>query len=175
MQAIHDVLMVLGFGLCFFFGLVFIDTSISWLAGQWTYADWRFQMPSVLLCLVVGVQYVVGSFLVKPKISDIVFVVISGIIMGILVHGYTLTNDLRHSMTVIVIGMLILIFCYLGIWALDKYLESKSESWRNKNKTLWDIRASFKKIFNRKVNVILWAVLIVEIYLKVLGSSLFIW
>ncbi|MHA1822176.1 MAG: hypothetical protein ACTSU2_13725 [Promethearchaeota archaeon] len=46
-----------GFGIATMFGIVLLDASIFWLAGSWTFADWRFQLPSVLLSLYIGLVY----------------------------------------------------------------------------------------------------------------------
>jgi hypothetical protein len=59
--------------LYFFVGVLLLDISIFWLLGQWTYADWRFQLPSVILGLLVGGNYCIRILFEKPKVPVLLF------------------------------------------------------------------------------------------------------
>lgn len=172
---LYDAFMHVGFGLFFLFGIIFFDTGIIWILGQWTYADWRFQLPAVILVTIIGFQYIVGTMLVNPKISDLIYFISSSITMFYFLHIYTIGKNLRYAIVFLLQIMVVLLVIYVLLWGIDFLLEKRNPLWRKKNKYLWDISDQFKKIFNRKVNLILWILLAIEALLKLTGSSLFIW
>ena len=91
-NAAYNIFMQLGFGTFFLFGVFFIDTAVFWLLGQYTYADWMFELPAVILLLIVGVQYLVGAWLVNPTKFDLIFF---GISIVLIKKVFSLEKDLQ--------------------------------------------------------------------------------
>lgn len=173
-EIIHSFFMHLGFTFMFLFGILFIDTALAWLFGQWVYADWRFQLPAVLLILIMGIQYVVGSMFVNPRISTFIYSVVAIIVVLLGIHVYIPSMDLRASVVNFLMLLFILQGIYLLIWVIDIILDEKT-AWEEKNKDLWDVSPQFQNIFTRGFNIIIWIIMLVEVWLKLFGSSLFIW
>ncbi|MGV9200367.1 MAG: hypothetical protein ACOC44_00615 [Promethearchaeia archaeon] len=175
-KIVHGFFMHFGFTFMFLFGAVFLDTALAWLFGQWVYADWRFQLPAVIFLLLLGIQYVVGSLFINPRISTFIYSIcaIVAILLGI--HVYIPSINLRTSV-VDFLGLLILLqIIYLVMWGINTYLDSKERfSWKQKNRALWDISEQFQSIFSRRLNIIIWIIVMVEVWLKLFGSSIFIW
>ena len=169
-NAAYNIFMQVGFGLYFLFGVFFIDTAVFWLIGQWTLADWQFQLPAVILLLIIGVQYVFGAWLINPTKFDLIFFGVSVPLLLFLLHivpGYIIT-DIEDSLYVTLGIMILMVIIYVII-------KSKMIIPQNANpKYKWDITVKYKIIFNRKYNVALYIFLAAESVLKILGSSLFI-
>jgi len=166
----YNVFMQLGFGLYFLFGVFFIDTAIFWLIGQWTWADWMFQLPAVILLLIIGVQYLIGAWLINPTKFDLIYFGFSIPLMLFLIHfmtGYIITN-LRLALG-IVLGVIILMVLF---YTVVKSKMTLSE--RTPPKYKWNYTKQYQKIFNRKYNVILYVFLTAESFCKILGTSLLI-
>ena len=50
------------------FGLLsvlLVDFSAGWLLGAWDYTDWKYQLPSAILSLIIGIQYIYKVY-IKP-------------------------------------------------------------------------------------------------------------
>ncbi len=164
-----------GLGLYFLFGLIFLDTGICWLAGQWMYADWRFQLPSVILLIIIGIQYCFSAMLIKPRITDLIFFAVASPIVLSLIHIHlTLVDDLKDGVIYVLGIILVLQVVYVIFWGLNRFIDKKP-SRKDKKKYLWDFSKQFRRIFNRTSNIVLWAVMMTEALLKLVGSSLFIW
>ncbi|TFF95003.1 MAG: hypothetical protein EU544_03715 [Promethearchaeota archaeon] len=171
---IYEFFMKLGFVTTFLFGIVFLDTAIFWLANQWIYADWRFQLPTVILLLILGFQYVFGSFFVNPKLSDLLYGI--GAIVAILIYLHFIVplGRLRTTVVQFVGVLIVLMVVYLLLWGILSYLDRKSR-FSGKNRELWDITEKAQQIFSRKFNLVLYIIILMEVWLKLFGSSLFIW
>ena len=163
-------LMQIGFGVFFLFGVLFIDSAIFWLVGQWGYGDWMHQLPSVILVLFVGTQYVLGAMLINPTKFDIIFAAITvplALFVTHIVPGY-LIESVEDSLYLILGLLIALVILYSIIKGRMLIPRNASPAFK------WDITRGYKKIFNRKVNVAMYIVLSAETLLKLLGSSLFI-
>jgi len=169
-NAAYNVFMQVGFGLYFLFGIFFIDTAVFWLIGQWTLADWQFQLPAVILLLIIGVQYVIGAWLINPTKFDLIFFGISVPLLLILLHivpGYIIT-DIENSLYVTLGVMILTVIIYVIIKSKIILPQNATPKYK------WNITAGYKRIFNRKYNVVLYIFLAAESILKILGSSLLI-
>jgi hypothetical protein len=173
-KIIHSFFMHFGFTFMFLFGIIFLDTALAWIFGQWVYADWRFQLPAVLFILVLGIQFVIGSMFINPRISTLLYSIVAIIVILIGIHVYIPSMNLRASVVDFLMWLFILQGIYLAIWAINTVLDEKTD-WEEKNKELWDISPQFQRVFNRGVNLVIWIVMLVEVWLKLFGSSILIW
>ncbi|MFO8018083.1 MAG: hypothetical protein R6U96_05565 [Promethearchaeia archaeon] len=175
-RIVHSFFMHFGFTFMFLFGVVFLDTALAWLFGQWMYADWRYQLPAVLFILFLGIQYVIGSMFINPRISTLIYSICAILVILLGIHIYIPSMDLWTSVVNFLRILILLQIIYLLIWGINTYLDSRERlSWKEKNKKLWDISPKFHEIFSRGLNIIIWIIMMVEVWLKLFGSSLFIW
>jgi hypothetical protein len=153
-----------------FIGIILLHTSIMYISGQWIYADYAYQLPSVILGIIIGIEYVIGTLFLKPKKKTLILGIVSILTFIIMIHGYfAYTPRLKASF-----GDLIWVWVgcvVIGILGGIKNYKSDKEV----QKPLWDITPSFKKIYSRKINCIIWVIAVIETVLKFFGSSLFIW
>ena len=77
-------------------------------------------------------------------------------------------------MNVVVAFIIALQVVYIFLWGAHRFLDAKP-SRQEKKKYLWDFSHQFQRVFNRTSNIVIWAVIMTEALLKLVGSSLFIW
>lgn len=157
-------------GLLFFlFGVIFLNSSIFWLSSQWTYVDWPFQLPNVILGIFAGIQYIIKSLFLKPKKIDLIFAVI---FFGFIFCSINLfiigPSNLEEDLVVVLIVNVSIIIVFILI---RKDLETKRKLGNN----LWDISDKFYKIFNTKVVLITWIIASINVMLNFNSASIFGW
>ncbi|MBD3351200.1 MAG: hypothetical protein GF364_06915 [Candidatus Lokiarchaeota archaeon] len=184
----------IGQGLLFLFGVIMFDSALSWILGQWVYTDWRYQLPSVVLGLILGLQFVFDTLLKKPEKLELIFasVLIAGQIYFI--HFYSaILENLKDQFTLALVYLSVLAVCY-AIFSTVQYIirnisktEQKKQKSKNQNqqndsdisrktpKYLWNIEEKYNKIFTLKWDIILLIIITIEAMLKLYGTSLFIW
>ena len=159
-----------------FVGLLCLDASILWLFGSWGYADWRFQLPSVIIGLIIGVEYLGDTLFVKPNRVPVLFLgILAGVAELYVIHVYipSLTN-IYWGLTVIFIVPVITAVIFLVGGALVSIYRRKHESIGDRP-PLWDFSTKYDKIFTKRVDILLWIICMLEAMLKFGGTSLFIW
>jgi hypothetical protein len=163
----------------FFFGVIFINIAVFWLSGQWAYADWPFQLPNVILGLIGGIQYVVGSLFLKPKKIDLVFGI--GLFtyifctLNLLIRGPSnLENDLIFVFVIDNILMIIYVIVKALIRKKSAKLSQETPQVTNEN-SIWNISRKYDRIFNKKVIFILWILASINVMLSFNGASIFGW
>ena len=170
LQGSHTFFMHLFFCLYFLFGIIFFDAAILWLMGQWMYSDWRFQLPAVILILIIGIQYIVGSMFINPKLGNLIFAICSIVVVLLMIHVIIPLMTLWEGTYLILRIFFFLLIFYI---ILNYYMYKKNPE--KITRELWDWTKKFQKIFSRKFNIILFCILMVEVWLKLFGTSLFIW
>lgn len=166
----------------FFFGVALLDGGIAWVGGHFGYADWRFQITVNILNLVLGFQYVV-NFIVKPTKLDLAFAIafgLAGVVMNnfvvILLSNILYRGDqLKYLYTVIAICLVVSGIRATVLWYSRKKRGKLVGGKEKKARYLWDISKIFSKIFNRKVNLVLWILVVLEIMLRLHGYSILVW
>lgn len=155
--------------LFFLFGVIFINISVFWLAGQWSYVDWPFQLPNVILGIFVGIQYIIKSQFLKPKKIDVIFAILFAIFIFISINLLIIgPSNLQDDLVLILIlnNVVIIVFIFIR-----KQLEAKGRT----GEYLWDITDKYKKIFNTPVIIITWIIASINVMLNFSGASIFAW
>jgi hypothetical protein len=163
----------------FFFGVIFINIGVFWLSGQWIYADWAYQLPNVILGLIGGIQYVVGSLFLKPKKIELIFGI--GLFayifctLNLLILGPT---NLEYEMIFVFVIDNILMIVYALVKALMRKKSEKlspQSSQVTDGKPIWDISRKYNRVFNNKVIYIMWILASINVMLSFNGASIFGW
>ena len=166
-----DGAMHFGFGVFFMFGIVFFETAIFWLIGQSSWLDWQYSLFTIIILLILGFEYIVGTMLTKPGFLEIFFCVFSSVVVLVLLHvNAPYSPSLRTSVTEIIYFMLGMVGIYLILWGLQVF-RTKEPSWNQNNRELWNFNAKFRWIFNRKVNFALYVITMLNALLNLFGSS----
>ena len=73
-------------GLYGFLGIFCLDIALTWTIGAWTYADWRFHLPTVILLWAIGGFFMRRTYFARFRWSEMA--VFGGLFMGyfIFVH-----------------------------------------------------------------------------------------
>jgi len=167
------ILQGLAAGLYTIFGLLFLDIGLLWLAGAWTYADWRFQLPSVVLILILGFYYLVRSMFAHGRVVNIAFVICVSVVVGLFLHWWVPQFEVMgvplESYLVIIIAAFV-----IAIIALNIILNvlARRESNSILVRSLWDIETPLRKVYRPTVHVILWGLAVSQGILTYLGYSL---
>ncbi|MHA1700294.1 MAG: hypothetical protein ACTSWN_15735 [Promethearchaeota archaeon] len=178
-KKVFDFFQFFGIGTMYNFGFLFVDIGGSWLLGNWSMSDWQFQFPSVILLILIGLEYVLILFMHKSSILDVIFGAISAITTIIFIHwwvpshGAVMGEPLKKYFPLI-IGVLIGIYVFIGLFKA-LILEKKDQNRKEKHKKLpitWNNTEKLKKIFNIKVNLILWALVVIQNMLILHGLSI---
>jgi hypothetical protein len=152
-------------------GILLCDISLLWLFGAWTYADWRFHLPSVLLSFILGIQILIYLFFRKSNWVKIGFIILSilifiGILHVLVPHFPIMAQALGDSFTFFLPGFLI---GYLGI----EYLEYRNITHFSKSPLKWDITPKLEAVFNLKTLFIFWILSVLQSMLVFMGYSFF--
>lgn len=166
-------------GTYFLFGIISLDTAISWLIGSWVYSDWQFQLPSVLLALVIAPQYIIGVGFKKPRVSQLILGLVTVGVIIYLFHFVTpTTGSMIDSFAFVFILLNVISIIYgIAVDLLDIIAHKRITSINKAadENYLWDISAKFNNFYSIKVNAFLTVIIAGEAMLKIMGSSLFIW
>ena len=157
------------------FGVLFLDISLFWLFGSWSYVDWRFQLPSVIITLFIGLQYYFVILFRKGNIADILFSIICPLALAFFLHWWVPAIPVMalriEDGIAILIGSLFLL--YIGFHIIQDLIFKLSKSKRRSERYFWDIRSQLNKIFNRKLTSIIWILACIQGMLLFNGYSLF--
>jgi hypothetical protein len=160
-----------GYSGFFLFGTLYLHTGISWLTGQWTYIDWRFQLPSVILIILVGIIHIIGFMLLKPRIFDLIYCIISvGILLILIYIILPIVVDLIIWTIIALATVIILQWIYPF---LRMKIRMSERTWLNKR--LWKKSVNLNKKSWMVFNWVLWGFLTAESLFKLSGLSLFLW
>ncbi|MHA1683750.1 MAG: hypothetical protein ACTSUE_22620 [Promethearchaeota archaeon] len=167
----------LGIGALSTAGVLFVDMGLMWFFGGWTLADWRFQLPSVILLIIVGLQYILAAALIKGTVIDLGFIAGVATLFIWVIHISLPANDVMgefiKDMAPYLFGAPIVV--YLAIAAIKAYfIERRMESNEHKRmaRFTWDYGEKIKKFYGRKTNLVLWILAVTQSFLAFFGYSI---
>jgi hypothetical protein len=162
----------IGLGGLIVFGIIFVDTAVLWLLGSWSMADWRFQLPSVVILLFLGLAYIITPLFKRGSIFDIVYCGVAITSILTFLHWWVPGDDVMSLR--LEGGLPILLGILVGLYALI-YLLKKQPSIGTPEKeisSLWDIKNQLDHIFNRTTYLIFWLLAVVQSMLAFFGFSI---
>lgn len=158
------------------FGFLLIDISVTWFSGVWTYLDWRFQMPSAILSLIIGVEYFIYAFYRKGVHINIIFSILVIIAFSLSIHWLFSTEEvmgpLIEEQLPIIIITFIGIYAYITLMITLIFEKRKERNNANKILDIWDISEVVDRIFSKKFNPILWILATLQAILTFSGYSI---
>jgi len=174
---VFELLRSLGIGSLAVFGLFFIDMAVGWFFSGWSLADWRYQLPSVLILAFLGVQYVIVTLFYKGNLVDTFYFITIALTIMLFFHWWIPLDVVFMGRNIeaylpIILAALIVIYVPLSI---ARYIFMKRIASTRFSKLIapwWTISDKMHAIFNRKVNFILWILAVLQSMLTLLGYSL---
>ncbi len=158
--------------LFFVFGVIFLEIFIEVVVlNYYGLATWTQTFPSAFIALVCGVEYVLMAAYVAPNVKTIVSTSAYTVVYLAFVNAYIpISQDIWMVLYAlpVMVGFMIL---HLTMYAIEKILKKAIPSFRG-DKRLWNIRPWFKRVFNVPVNVVIWALIVVEGILQFMGYSI---
>ncbi len=155
------------------FSVLLLEIAIFWLLGAWTFADWRFHLPSVLLTLFVSVQILIkGSFHGRTRLKAIYIggvVLLFQIYFRWLLPSQPVMGILLEQTLPLFLGLLI--FCGFLVSLKESHDVEKSAG--KGEKINRNLEEGIEKFFSPKVNVIIWVLVLLQSMLTYSGYSLF--
>jgi hypothetical protein len=171
-------------GIFCFGGIFLFDTAFMWIIGGWGWQDWRYQLPSVILLLIVGIEYVwVSMFSGKFNWINFSYVISVFITYEVIMRWYIPTIDVMSLRISRVFLPLILIS--IGVYWLISlgrlvnnivkgHKENKIKNTKEEQRfEFWYLNFIEKKIFSRWLNIIVWILSLIQAMLVFNGYSLF--
>ncbi|MBD3185437.1 hypothetical protein GF325_01305 [Candidatus Bathyarchaeota archaeon] len=176
-QRTLDFFRYFGLGTLSVFGILFMDIGLSWLAGNWTMTDWRFQLPNVILLVFLGMQYILIVLLHGGTILDVAFIsVVSGIMivfLHVIIPSEVVMGELLED------GLVFLLAIPAGIYAVISLVKvllidpRRLDQGESRGSWLsWDASEKLKKIYTRWLTVIFWVLTTFQSMLAFYGYSL---
>lgn len=160
-------------GLYFGFGVILLDIGLGWLLGAGSHLDWRFQLPSVLLCFVLGAEFAWGAKLLHPTRLDLVYCTCAALVIVFLLHVYVPAHPNMRDPFTTTLGVAAG-FAVLNIpLELGKRVTHGFPAW---TKTpAWACTTPYRRVFRTKVVAVLGAISFLQVVLIFEGTSLFLW
>lgn len=155
-----------------FFGFLILDIAVIWICGNWTYSDWRFQLPAVLLGIIIGPIYLWRGIAIKPNVISLIikFCFFVGLIYLIQIELYNV-NRLRSDFGSIFkwIGIIFVIY-----W-ISEIVIHKIEEKGKKIKIfliLWDSSIQYMKWNTFRLDIIVYTIALILAVLNFESLSL---
>ncbi|MBD3351854.1 MAG: hypothetical protein GF364_10245 [Candidatus Lokiarchaeota archaeon] len=156
-------------------GILFIDISISWIIGSWSYADWRFQLPSVLLIFILGIEYTLYCYFQKGSLLKMIYAILASLTLTLFIHWWVPLEPVMgpriENNILIILGILLAVYAVISI--IHVIVNGNNHRKRTFLRDYWDITQKLQKIFNIKVNLIIWILVTIQAMLCYFGYSLF--
>ncbi len=154
-----------------YMAILMIDLSVFWIAGQWIYDDWQYQLPSVMISMIFGIQYLWGSiFRSFSRYKLMIFGYLS-ISTLIILHWYIPQNmPIKQSFDTISFPIL----TALGIYTLIAALGLKFPKIYRFDKHSVTLSDRYDTIFTNTWNWICFFIALVEVWAKFRGISILI-
>ncbi len=163
-----------GAGIFLLFGVLLLDIAILWGLGAWTYADWRFQLPSVILLAVLGVQYILRPLRIKHHRWRFLFTGITVAILVIFLHciisGLAIMGVLLETYLPVLLGALVVAALVIG---LVHAVLGRKRSGQDSKEVISNVTPRIARIFTPPVNIILWVLAVGQCIFVFLGYSWF--
>jgi len=169
---IVNIIKGLGWGTLIVLGLIFLDSALLWLFGNWSMADWLFQLPSVIILLYLGLAYIIVPLFSKGNLLDIIFCGAAVTTVLVFLHwwipSHAVMGPVLEGGLPILIG--VLIGAYVPVFLLKN--KQKEEGIKNWRKNFWDIRKQLHQGFSRTLHFIFWVLAVVQSMLAFYGYSI---
>lgn len=167
-------------GLYIIFGFLFIDIAVWWLIGSWTWMDWRIQLPSVILILIIGVEYVYLAAFQKRDWARIGLFVVTAIVLSLFIHWWVpidpvMVNRMKDGIYY-AIGVLLLITFLIATTRSIIFLKSPRTSKVSDENSEMSETIQDQGLDNKKVilfNAVIWVFAFIQAILFFSGYSLF--
>jgi hypothetical protein len=155
-----------------FFGVLYIDIFISVVVlGGYNAAAWKQFYPSAILALVLGIEWVTMAALVSPNVKTLASTIAYVITYIVYVKVYVPSTRDAWSILGTLVVMAVIGIAHVVMIITENILKHVVKRFQG-DKPLWNIRDRFKRVFNIPVNVVLWAILVVETLLSFAGYSI---
>jgi hypothetical protein len=164
-----------GFSAAGVLGVLFLDTGIAWLAGTWGFSDWRFQLPSAVLLVVAGGQYIVAGLLKRGTWVSIAYLASVVVTMLLFMHWWVPTFVVMGSILEgglpVVLGILIGLGAPVAAFQAFQ-VNQKSHLVTREQKLAWDVETRLAPFCNRWSNLVIWVLVVIQGILIFSGYSL---
>ena len=155
-----------------FFGVLYIDIFISVVVlGGYNAGAWMQFYPSAFLALVLGIEWVIMAALVSPNVKTLASTIAYVIAYIVYVKVYVPSTRDAWSILGVIVVMVVICIVHVVMIITEVILKRVVKRFHG-DKPLWNIRDRFKRVFNIPVNVVLWAVIVVEMLLSFAGYSI---
>ncbi len=161
-------------------GILFLDIAIMWLAGSWTQTDWAFQLPGVLLLLIIGMEYLFMGLLRDGFLPDLLYGIATALTFVLFLHWWipqdpVMSEKLEGYLPVvlgIVFGGYIVVALWKTLWSVSQRGDDENPV-KGEKLVVFDLRTPLERIFNRPLNIVLWILATIQSILSFSGYSLF--
>lgn len=164
----HIIFRLIGgiyFGLLVVISIMLLDIALFWIMGAWTYADWRFQLPNVILIVLIALNFLGWSIFRKFTVLDLIYLFIVIIVIELFFHviipSIVVMSIVIEDWLAIVLILLILSYIPVNLLKFSNKLVIKVECTINQ-----------KRIFSPKFNFILWILATIQSILTLSGYSI---
>lgn len=155
-----------------FFGVLNIDIFVNVVAlGGYSPAAWMHVYPSAILALVFGIEWVAMAAVVSPNVKTLATATAYVVAFVVYVKVYVPSTRDAWSVIPFLAVMAAVGVVHVIMVVVEAVLKRVVKGFRG-DRPLWNLRPRFKRIFNVPVNVILWALVLVEALLSLMGHSL---
>ncbi len=143
-----------------------IDIAVFWLAGSWSLADWRWQIPNVSIILITGSLYF--YFVIwnsKSRVMNFFLFIFISITLGFVIHIYASQSDLMADALSQGFGIAFPIIALGG---------SLGHLWLNTHNPVSEGSQKQKKLKFKSILIgsfILWIILFIQVSILYDGNS----
>ncbi|MHA1730308.1 MAG: hypothetical protein ACTSU5_00100 [Promethearchaeota archaeon] len=158
------------------FGVLFVDIAVTWLLGAWTFVDWPFQLPSVVLLLLLGIQYCAITMFRRGNPFDVAYAVAAVAAFVTFIHWwvprFAVMGPQMEGGLPVVLGALVGGYVAVALLKVATLENPFRDGEGARLKYWWDARDFTRKVFSRRVNAVLWLFALVQGMLLYGGYSL---
>lgn len=166
--------------------LITLDTAFLWTLQTWIWSDWPFQLPTIILLFVFGIQFVLRLCVYRRSIIDIISFIISAAIFEYILRIYIVQFEvmgpyLEKALIIVFPTIIALTFIFRIIsFAGMKFSSNNKKNNRSLVHEIFKMRGNdaemnrlMKHKFNIWFNSVLWALIVLQMMLNFNGYSLF--
>ena len=170
-------------GIYCFGGIFLFDIAFMWIIGGWGWQDWRYQLPSVILLLFMGIEYIwVSMFSEKFNWINLIYVIAVFITYEVIMRWYVPAIEVMSLRLSIVFLPLVLVS--IGVYwlisiarlvysiVIDRRDEKIENTEVERRSEFWQLNPIEKKIFSRWLNIVVWILSVIQAMLVFNGYSL---
>lgn len=148
-------------------GIICLYTSITWIGGVIGFSDIWYHIPSVILGIIIGIEYFGVAYLIKGS-RTLMGIGIIAVASVIYLFVYYIPPLDRISQAAIVASYVLgSVIVLTVIWTiLEELMGDKSNF-----KPLWSLKPNVYKKYIWPIDLIIWIAVIIELLFKMIGSS----